>query len=162
MKLTADKKLLEQATVEQLRQNLVLLQAETIELQRMHLLELLITIEALQAAQADTKKLVDALRQENEELRREQLEESINQQGKVILKFGIKIERQAAVLKQAREALEEIHYTANELHCTCALNPERAIICERCRIIIRTKAAIAKIDELEEKEEWVISEITNM
>jgi len=55
MKLTDDKKLFEQVTVEQLRQNIVLLQAKEIEIPRVWVLELLDTIESQQ--------------QENEQLR---------------------------------------------------------------------------------------------
>jgi hypothetical protein len=93
-------------------------------------------------------------------LSRKRLEEIINRQGKTILKFGIKIERQAAVLKQAREALHdadckcyrhiipghfeaapEISSTAGEYVAeTAALR-----ICKRCK-------AIAAIDGLEEGE----------
>ena len=48
MRLTDDEKLLEQVTVEQFRQNLVLLQAKEIEMPRVWVLELCDTIEALQ------------------------------------------------------------------------------------------------------------------
>jgi len=48
MRLTANKNLLEQMTVEALRQNLVLLKAESIEIARMHLLELIVTIQGLE------------------------------------------------------------------------------------------------------------------
>jgi len=48
MKLTDKKRLFEQVTAEQLRQNLVLLQAKTIEMPRVWVLELCDTIKALQ------------------------------------------------------------------------------------------------------------------
>jgi len=70
VRLTDEKSLLEQVTVEQFRQNLALLKAEEIEIPKKWMLELLNTIEALQ--------------QENEQLRaqvarmREALIECVN------------------------------------------------------------------------------------
>jgi hypothetical protein len=76
MRLTQSKKLLEQLTIEQLRQNLVLLHADTIELSRKHLLELINAIEALQQ---ENKTIKSELRKWEEPFDKKRFEETKKQ-----------------------------------------------------------------------------------
>lgn len=72
MRLSMEKSLLEQMTIEQFRQNLALLKAEEIEMPKKWVLELLNTIEALQQEneqlQAQVAKMREALRKAREAL----------------------------------------------------------------------------------------------
>ena len=95
MRLTDDEKLLEQVTVEQFRQNLVLLQAKEIEMPRVWVLELCDTIEARQGEISALEACCEKLKKQNMRIIKENM--------------GMR-----ESLKQAREALKAAWTESNE------------------------------------------------
>ena len=82
MRLSMEKSLLEQMTIEQFRQNLALLKAEEIEMPKKWVLELLNTIEALQQEnkqlQAQAAQMWEALRKARKAIRAAWSDGSVN------------------------------------------------------------------------------------
>lgn len=118
MRLTDEKSLLEQVTVEQFRKNLALLKAEEIEIPKKWVLEMLNTIEALQ--------------QENEQLRA-QLDEwkyevkchmdEVIAREKQIEQLRAQVARMREALKQAGKAIYDLRYTLNYFKNKSGLKP---------------------------------------